>query len=340
MVNYHDPAKIAQDFWTVTKLWHTIDGLYIWEFFTTLDYEWCVIRGRRPYRWTIWVYSLTRVATLLAVILNMIGLDVTNPINCHVWVTFELIFAYTAFAAASLLIVIRTIAIWNRNKIIFFIAMSVWWTNVSFLIQGIVRLRSSWEPAQGTGTCAVLNTEISKANIVTTLCTDIILLVIMLVGLFRLRLQVSNPSSLGRLLWTQGIIWILLAAVAEVPAAVFICLNLNDPLNLMFQTPAMVTMSIAATRMYRSLIDFSSSDISQENSNSQSRIGSETKRISSGPVPLNGMGPMGVAIHTHTEQYPTSQASPYGLYIGADGRLCDKPRGLGIDDDVEGNREK
>lgn len=26
-----------------------------WEFFTTLDYEWRVIRGRSPYRWTIWV---------------------------------------------------------------------------------------------------------------------------------------------------------------------------------------------------------------------------------------------------------------------------------------------
>jgi hypothetical protein len=26
-----------------------------WEYFTTLDYEWRVIRGRLPYRWTIWV---------------------------------------------------------------------------------------------------------------------------------------------------------------------------------------------------------------------------------------------------------------------------------------------
>lgn len=26
-----------------------------WEFFINLDYEWSVIRGRRPYRWTIWV---------------------------------------------------------------------------------------------------------------------------------------------------------------------------------------------------------------------------------------------------------------------------------------------
>ena len=26
-----------------------------WEYFTTLDYEWRVIRGHLPYRWTIWV---------------------------------------------------------------------------------------------------------------------------------------------------------------------------------------------------------------------------------------------------------------------------------------------
>lgn len=56
------------------KLWHATSGLYMsvvftiflhvahtqlslssWEFFTTLDYEWAVIRGRLPYRWTILV---------------------------------------------------------------------------------------------------------------------------------------------------------------------------------------------------------------------------------------------------------------------------------------------
>ena len=30
-------------------------SLSSWEFFTTLDYEWRVIRGGLPYRWTIWV---------------------------------------------------------------------------------------------------------------------------------------------------------------------------------------------------------------------------------------------------------------------------------------------
>jgi len=36
---------------------------------------------------------------------------------------------------------------------------------------------------------------------------------------------------------------------------------MSDPLNLIFQIPWMITMTIAATRMYRSLSDFGSSDV-------------------------------------------------------------------------------
>lgn len=32
-----------------------------WEFLTTLGYEWDVIRGRLPYRWTIWVRTNIRI---------------------------------------------------------------------------------------------------------------------------------------------------------------------------------------------------------------------------------------------------------------------------------------
>src|SRR5258708_3852627 len=73
-----------------------------WEYLTTLDFELDVIRRRRPYRWTIWVgndgrcsrrlwaefpvrqiYSLTRLSTLITVILNLAALN-TTPINCQV----------------------------------------------------------------------------------------------------------------------------------------------------------------------------------------------------------------------------------------------------------------
>jgi hypothetical protein len=34
-----------------------------WEFLTTLGYEWDVIRGRLPYRWTIWVRTNIRITS-------------------------------------------------------------------------------------------------------------------------------------------------------------------------------------------------------------------------------------------------------------------------------------
>jgi len=58
MVNFRDPNVILKDGWALVKLCHAIDSLYLWEFFTSLDYEWSVIRGRRPYRWTIWLICL------------------------------------------------------------------------------------------------------------------------------------------------------------------------------------------------------------------------------------------------------------------------------------------
>jgi len=191
-VNFNDPVVISRDFSAFVKLLHTVDGLYIWEFVTTLEYEWTVVRGTRPYRWTIWLHSLARVATLVAVIINMIGFDVSKPINCQLWVIFEVIFAYTAVAASSLLIALRVIAIWNRNRIVYAIAMSTWWTNVLCLIHGITELRSAWSPI--TKTCVVPNTTASTLNITVSLCTDIVLLLIMLVGLLTWRLEICGSS--------------------------------------------------------------------------------------------------------------------------------------------------
>jgi len=49
---------------------------------------------------------------------------------------------------------------------------------------------------------------------------------------------------------------------------------------------------------------------------------------------------MDVAVHTNSEQYPESRAGKYGLYVSNDGKLCDKPQGLGVDNDVESAGEK
>ncbi|KAI0245061.1 hypothetical protein BJV78DRAFT_1365754 [Lactifluus subvellereus] len=54
------------------------------------------------------------------------------------------------------------------------------------------------------------------------------------------------------------IMWIALAALAEVPIVVFLILDLNDAWNIMFGEVAIAVLSISAARMYRSLCQYGS----------------------------------------------------------------------------------
>ncbi|KAN0118816.1 hypothetical protein V8E52_004927 [Russula decolorans] len=234
MVDFHNPVTMAREFVAFVNLWHALDGVFIWEFFTTLHYEWDVIRGHRPYRWTIWIYSLTRVAALMAIVLNMISLDNPDKVNCQVspcltsgsvWLTvipkalytMNNFFSYVAFGSASLLIVLRIIAIWNRKTIIVIIATGLWLADVAFLIYGTATLRGVW--SDESSSCVIINMQSNKINIIAQLTSDVILLLIMVAGLLRLRLEIGD-FGLGRILWNQSLIWLMLATVAEVPPAV------------------------------------------------------------------------------------------------------------------------
>jgi len=52
-------------------------------------------------------------------------------------------------------------------------------------------------------TCLIVNLHISELNILVTLATDIILLLIMFFGLLRLGFHERGAFGLGRLMWKQ-----------------------------------------------------------------------------------------------------------------------------------------
>jgi len=245
----------------------------------------------------------------------VIGFDTTTPIYCQVWITSIALFSYIAFASASLLIAFRVIAVWNMAKIPFVITMGVWAADVALLVTGTVRIRSTWSPEATT--CALLNLKSTKPAVIGSLITDVLLLFIMLVGVFRLRLKTVGTFDLGHILWKQGLIWLLLATVSEVPPSVLMCLDLNEPMSLVFQTPSMITMSIAATRMYRSLIDFASSEGSRDDFRENGHMLSELQ-FRSGTVPPR----MEVSVRLEGDQYLPTEAScvsyiktdPHGRY--------------------------
>ncbi|KAH9979636.1 hypothetical protein BJV74DRAFT_125419 [Russula compacta] len=259
---FENPVVAASDGFALIKFWHVVAGVYIWEFLTTLDFEWHVLRWHRQsgpqnskstsYPWTIWLYCLTRGATLVAVISYLYDLNVKTRINCQAFVIFEMVFVYLALATASSLIVLRIKVIWDGNSVMPMIAACIWVINGAFLILGITRLRSEWVPAGGGG-CDTYNIQTTKVTIIVAFISDILLLIIMLVGLFRSNYHRSDAFGWGRLLWKQGVVWLSLAIIAGILPTVFVCLDLNAPLSVIFQMPWLVTMSIAATRMHRAL---------------------------------------------------------------------------------------
>ncbi|KAH9988683.1 hypothetical protein BJV77DRAFT_729468 [Russula vinacea] len=214
-----------------------------WEFFTTLDFEWSIIQGRRRYRWTIWIYFFSRVAALAAVIVNLVllNLDIVTSANCKLSYTLTFLLAYLALAAASFLLMLRIVAIWKRNVFAVGIATTIWVINGAIVIQGISRLH--YTRVFPSGYCTVLNIQEAKAAIIASFLTDILLLIIMLVGLFRLDSHRHGALATGRFLWNQGVISLLLAIVAGAVPMVFICINLNEPLSSIFVLPWIISRS-------------------------------------------------------------------------------------------------
>jgi len=156
---------------------------------------------------------------------------------------------YASWAFASSIIVLRVIAIWNRNIIVSVIAVGMWVGGVALNIRNLTMVKSVYNPL--VNACIVERTHEGLVNSIGVFVADIVLLLTMLIGL--LRHEHRNPTGIWRLLYQQCIIWISLAAIAEIPAVVFLILNLNDVWNEMFTGPAITILSIGAARMYRSL---------------------------------------------------------------------------------------
>ncbi|KAF8261256.1 hypothetical protein EI94DRAFT_1705695 [Lactarius quietus] len=247
----------------------------------------------------------------------MLAFDSSVPINCQ-------IFGSLAFAAASILIVLRIIAIWDKNRIAMAIAMGAWSSNIAFLIHNITRLHSTWSPVQGV--CVVINSESTKKNVTATFVTDVVLLLTMLVGLLRLRLH-GNMFGLGKFLWRQGLIWLFLATIAEVTPAVFVFLNLNGKIYIIaslatannepdpFGKPSRTSFTTYGTPKAHS-------------------ANTDPKVVFSAPVPLDRVE---VAIHTSSEEYPStdmSQCASYGQF-STDSQSQDTSLVLSIGSDLE-----
>ncbi|KAI9436312.1 hypothetical protein H4582DRAFT_468504 [Lactarius indigo] len=255
MTDWKSPAVVTTEYFALLKLYHAIWGVLIWEFVVNIGFEYSVFTGKRKFRSSFLFYLGIRWCPLFCVITILVGLDPVKRVNCEAVVILVFLFSYLSIACAEAMIVLRIAAIWGQNKIAISIAAAAWLADAGALIRSVVLVRGTWGESSGEAVCKVTNTLETRTNILVSLVTQLVLLALMLTGLLRWD-NARQKGGVWWLLYTQGLAWMIIVAAAEAPIVVFILLNLNDPMNLMFQLPEMITMTIGASRVYRGLSDY------------------------------------------------------------------------------------
>ncbi|KAH9063895.1 hypothetical protein EDB87DRAFT_76538 [Lactarius vividus] len=252
-VDWHDKARVAAEYLIFTKLTHFLGGVYIWDFVLNLDFEYSILMGKRKLTWTSPLYLGCRWSALSLVIVQFLALDGSRAtIDCQVVIVMVFSFAYLTLLFASALIALRvalSTALWEYNKIVVAIAFTSWLANVIIYAYSTAKSRGYWVEKE----CVIQYTFHSNISIFSTLVIDVLLLTLMIGGLLRWNVR---SGSIFQLMYAQGLAWMLVVALAEIPPAVFIALNLNDPMNMVFQGVGLIIMSIGASRIYRGLVNF------------------------------------------------------------------------------------
>ncbi|KAJ3778361.1 hypothetical protein FB446DRAFT_833755 [Lentinula raphanica] len=286
MVDWSDPQVIQRDSLAFDRVVFCFLGVTIWELFSTCDFEWSLIQGRRKLRWPlvktfqsklsaviliifhrVWstnigsrrfserlivFFFLSRYCILLAFIGIIISLSVTTRINCGALYVFNSWAGNMTLLCSSTSLMLRTIALWERKLIIVaplgLLCVAFW----AILYRTMFIVRAEWNSSAAS--CMVTSTEPSLLNVTFffTMGFDFVILVYTYVALVT---KHTARTDLWKLLFHDGLVYFLVTFTANCIPAVFNVLNLNTPMNVVATTPA------AAVRAVMRLLDYTSGDV-------------------------------------------------------------------------------
>ncbi|KAF9051501.1 hypothetical protein BJ165DRAFT_1340951 [Panaeolus papilionaceus] len=244
------------------KLMHALLGLYLYEWLLSVDFDWDLVTRKKRFRWPLIFYFANRYLLFFALIGITISLDSSNRLNCQALYTFNQLSGDAAVALASINLSIRTMAIWAQNKYIIIGLVVVILGHWTLILQGI-QLKAVW--VEGVG-CAITetNNRILAAIFIYSMCFDLTVLLLntyKLMGVNRgsIANEMMGRSRLAHMIFADGLIFFIIAFLANLIATVFMVLNLNQIMSVIFNVPAAVSSTIVACRAVRRLTNFTHS---------------------------------------------------------------------------------
>ncbi|KAH6917807.1 hypothetical protein BKA70DRAFT_1466 [Coprinopsis sp. MPI-PUGE-AT-0042] len=257
MVNWTSPESLAIQASAFTNLNHALFGLFVYEYFMSIDFDWSYVTGERKFHLPAVVYLANRYLLLFAMIGIIISLDTTSEINCQVLYTFNQLAGDAAVGLASANLALRTVAVWSFSKPLMIGLILLGMGHWSLILQG-VQLKASW--VDGVG-CVITetNNKILAAIFIYSMCFDLIIVILTTIKLWKHTKTPSHGLTLSRLpvlLFKQGLIFFIVAFLVNLVASIFMVLSLSPIMTVMFNVPAAVFSTIVACRSVRALSEY------------------------------------------------------------------------------------
>ncbi|KAJ7118687.1 hypothetical protein C8R43DRAFT_90095 [Mycena crocata] len=252
MPDWSSQAELIIDSGIFIKLQHALLGLYAWEWIISLPFDWEVATGRKPFRWPLIFYFANRYLLLAAMAGIAVALDSTTEINCQAIYAFNQFAGDAAVGLASINLSLRTMAIWSQNKWIKILLVVVILGHWSLILQGVL-LEAHWDSQMNACVITGTHNTVLAATFTYSMCFD---LMVFLLNAYKLGINRRGSSKLSKMIFKDGLIFFFIAFLANLLATVFMFLNLNAIMTIIFNVPAAVASTIVATRAVRRLTNF------------------------------------------------------------------------------------
>ncbi|KZV71907.1 hypothetical protein PENSPDRAFT_751293, partial [Peniophora sp. CONT] len=228
-------------------------GIYLHEFTVHLQFDWRLMKRQSASsslaRAARWIYVMSRIFMLVYSICVAV-MAFPGPRHCHPLMKLFTVSGWIGTMSSSMLLSIRVGAVWQWDKCILSILGLVWLGTWATAIYSMVKVDSSYENI--IHSCAFSGVHGDLLPTVALVISDCTVLTLLLFGLQR-KWSGARQHRTGHLLWTQGLLYLVIATLSEVPLLILLVLDINSIMNTILVTPAAIILTISASRLYRSL---------------------------------------------------------------------------------------
>ncbi|RXW25156.1 hypothetical protein EST38_g681 [Candolleomyces aberdarensis] len=165
----------------------------------------------------------------------IISLNVFTPINCGALYMFNSWAGNMSILCASTCLMLRTIALWDRKKVIVGFLGLLCLGHWVLLYRTMFVVEAKWDEELKVCVVRQTNSSLLKVTFLFTMGFDFTILVFTAVALLG---RPSVKTGLWRLLFQDGLVYFLISFTMNCIPAVFNILDLNPPMNVIATPPS------------------------------------------------------------------------------------------------------